>query len=669
MAAITWRNVDAPDFRTSLAGLQTAGNMINSAFDSARRGLEDFRKIDDGRVNNAFQLELLKYADDEAMQAAFAADPTLGFDPRKLSQASLTAAGSRVSDLLANTGKRIQNDTGEFNLTEAQGKRDRFTAASSDASKALVAWNAGNENKANEIIANSAALQSLRPGELAELMTTGQNLTTGDVGLDTSRLNNGITAENQSWKREDRILATAAADLANQALASTDGDPQIALATLERLGAGKDPRVMAAARDMVTGQVGNLFQPSGAAGGSTAAGGSGAGGMTTDPMALLRGFEGFRENSYWDVNADRVGYGSDTVTLADGTVRKTRKGEKITREDAERDLNRRVNNLQTNLNKKLGGGWQSLPEGARSAITSVAYNYGEDHKRLAPLYEAARQGDAAAVSRIIRSFGNDNNGVNRDRRNREADIALMGNASNPATRAIETAAANNQTLGDATLVGDWAKDLGGKPAPKVVAQALIDGGQFKGVPVGWLTRHIEKTVNRSRVNGAPTLTEKEAAQILLDNYTQEASGSINRFFTELFDPESTSNIGTEGMRLNDQGVTAAIESAKKGGNTDRITTATNRSATNESLNAAQAEVSALQARVVDLQMKAVSRPSLQPALNDARARLAAAEERYRMLQGSADRNGAVRPVRETEDPQAWRTGPKITGTTKKLSFF
>ena len=45
-------------------------------------------------------------------------------------------------------------------------------------------------------------------------------------------------------------------------------------------------------------------------------------GQDTSAAGLLRRFEGFKSTPYWDVNADRVGYGSDTVTLADGTVKR-----------------------------------------------------------------------------------------------------------------------------------------------------------------------------------------------------------------------------------------------------------------------------------------------------------------------------------------------------------
>jgi hypothetical protein len=42
------------------------------------------------------------------------------------------------------------------------------------------------------------------------------------------------------------------------------------------------------------------------------------------------------------VNALRTGYGSDTVTLADGRVVPVTADTRVTREDAERDLARRV---------------------------------------------------------------------------------------------------------------------------------------------------------------------------------------------------------------------------------------------------------------------------------------------------------------------------------------
>lgn len=143
-------------------------------------------------------------------------------------------------------------------------------------------------------------------------------------------------------------------------------------------------------------------------------------------VGLLRQFEGFRGTTYWDVNHYRVGYGSDTITTATGQVRTVREGDTVTRADAERDLARRTAAIERTAAGKAGDGWNQLPAGARAAIVSVTYNYGEGASRLGPLWEAARRGDAEEVARVIASFAEDNGGVNRNRRLEEAAFARGG---------------------------------------------------------------------------------------------------------------------------------------------------------------------------------------------------------------------------------------------------
>lgn len=145
---------------------------------------------------------------------------------------------------------------------------------------------------------------------------------------------------------------------------------------------------------------------------------------TTSAVSLLRDFEGFRETPYWDVNHHRVGYGSDTITTADGKVRAVTPGMRVSRADAERDLARRTGALAETAARKAGNGWSALPAGAQAAVISVAYNYGEGSDRLAPLWAAARRGDAAGVAEVITSFAGDNGGINRQRRMQEAAAAL-----------------------------------------------------------------------------------------------------------------------------------------------------------------------------------------------------------------------------------------------------
>ena len=150
----------------------------------------------------------------------------------------------------------------------------------------------------------------------------------------------------------------------------------------------------------------------------------------TDALALIRSFEGFRETPYWDVNALRTGYGSDTVTLPDGTVQRVTEGTRVTREDADRDLARRVNTeFMPRAAAAVGPDiFANMSPQQQAALASITYNYGELPSSVA---SAARSGDTAATAEAIRALGSHNDGINRDRRNREADI-FAGAADLPA---------------------------------------------------------------------------------------------------------------------------------------------------------------------------------------------------------------------------------------------
>ena len=151
---------------------------------------------------------------------------------------------------------------------------------------------------------------------------------------------------------------------------------------------------------------------------------------------LVEKFEGFRATPYFDVNADRVGFGSSTVTREDGTVEKVRKGmAPITKEDARRDLDRR---LETEFVPKAAAkvgeeNWARLPENTRAALTSIAYNYGTIPSRLVP---AVQSGNTEEIAKAIEGLAGDNKGVNAGRRMQEANIArgttMPGSAAVPA---------------------------------------------------------------------------------------------------------------------------------------------------------------------------------------------------------------------------------------------
>lgn len=162
------------------------------------------------------------------------------------------------------------------------------------------------------------------------------------------------------------------------------------------------------------------------------------GDMTTN---LIKEREGFIEKPKYDVNAYRAGYGSDTVTLPDGSVQKIEPGMRVSREDAERDLQRRINTeFVPKAAAKVGEeNWARLPENVRASLTSIAYNYGTIPSRIVP---AVQSGNPETIARAIESLAGDNKGVNAGRRMQEANIArgtaFPGSRAVPAFAAIGT---------------------------------------------------------------------------------------------------------------------------------------------------------------------------------------------------------------------------------------
>jgi GH24 family phage-related lysozyme (muramidase) len=146
-----------------------------------------------------------------------------------------------------------------------------------------------------------------------------------------------------------------------------------------------------------------------------------------EPSAVIAEFEGFSKTAYWDVNAWRTGFGSDTVTRADGSVEKVTEDTVVTREDAERDLARRTVEFSGIASRNVGAEvWEALPYNVKSALTSIAYNYGNIPSRIRG---AVRSGDVEAIAAAVEGLAGDNDGVNENRRMREAAIIRGGSGT------------------------------------------------------------------------------------------------------------------------------------------------------------------------------------------------------------------------------------------------
>jgi GH24 family phage-related lysozyme (muramidase) len=149
-----------------------------------------------------------------------------------------------------------------------------------------------------------------------------------------------------------------------------------------------------------------------------------SGANTSKDAELIKSFEGYRDTPYYDVNAYRAGYGSDTTTDQFGNVTPISQGSRVDTESANRDLNRRiVTEFRPKAAKAAGDMWNNLSDAQRASLTSIAYNYGDIPGSVK---SALSSGDVGTVSRAIAGLASHNDGINASRRATEASIFSGG---------------------------------------------------------------------------------------------------------------------------------------------------------------------------------------------------------------------------------------------------
>lgn len=147
-----------------------------------------------------------------------------------------------------------------------------------------------------------------------------------------------------------------------------------------------------------------------------------------DAKAVVRHYEPFHSSTIRDNDGKyRVGYSSDTVTKADGSVAPVTSETVVTRADAERDLDRRLGVSQGVLRKQIGEEtWNGLSAQSKASLSSVIYNYGDNGVPRAVI-DAAKTGDGQKIASAIRALASDNKGINASRRAGEAANVAAGN--------------------------------------------------------------------------------------------------------------------------------------------------------------------------------------------------------------------------------------------------
>lgn len=247
--------------------------------------------------------------------------------------------------------------------------------------------------------------------------------------------------------------------------------------------------------------------------------------------ALLRSLEGFRATPYFDVNALRTGFGSDTITLSDGTIKKVTAGMRVSVEDANRDLLRRIGTEFEPIARRGAGSsrFDTFNPQQQAALISIAYNYGEIPGRIV---EAVRSGTNEQIAAAIRALGSDNGGVNSSRRNKEAALFL---ATDPVDDAVARQEAEAKKLAEdkRRAEEDAAKEA--QRAQEATDQRLADGA---------FEISQQELINQGKERQAAIEEAVRAARADDPNITQEELQAIRDQTAAVFDLEQAKKNST-----------------------------------------------------------------------------------------------------------------------------
>lgn len=182
-----------------------------------------------------------------------------------------------------------------------------------------------------------------------------------------------------------------------------------------------------------------------------------------DAAKFIANYEGFTPTATWDVNAYRIGHGSDTITFNNGTYRTVKIGDTTTRDNAAKDLARRVPEFEKKVKNYIDDFgvtnkmWNDLPDNTKVALLSFAYNYGNLVKNS--IREAIKTGDVNKIADAVDSSTvNDMKGTKYYdglRRRRLAEAALIRSSKNTSSSQSDKTFIKNTLIISLILVSTY----------------------------------------------------------------------------------------------------------------------------------------------------------------------------------------------------------------------
>ena len=231
---------------------------------------------------------------------------------------------------------------------------------------------------------------------------------------------------------------------------------------------------------------------------------------------MIRGFEGFITKAKWDVNAFRVGFGSDTVTRANGMIEKVTKDTVVTLADAERDLSRRLLEFQSGIQDAIGvDTWNALNEAQKAALSSIAYNYGSLPDSIVEAIEGngGPQAVAQAIARLTSNPG---------RRQQEAQAFLSGSGISMASAGLSGRTPQDLFAGDMAQIQQRIDLLNAEYNARSQLNPLIEDYGY-ALEKAKIEQQLLSEAQRAGVEITPQL--RDSISQLAENYAKASANS------------------------------------------------------------------------------------------------------------------------------------------------
>lgn len=634
MAQLTWRDVAAPDFRSSMEGMNQFSQLMNNALTGLQNNLTKWDANETDAVNTAIQLELAKIQDPEAAKA-FIQNNLGGIDPRRVRADTLQAINARPGQILELQNAEGDLDWEKYTRGVAQDKQGRMDAARPFANELLMATKNNDTKKLAELWARPE-LANLDMPEFSKVMDDAMGITTKQldqqgkvIANDTGRFELSKGKELHSWAKADRADMQAGMAAAQQVSLSamTPEDAEAKLAAL-----GLTPGAFNAAKGMLATSFPNLFgtlMPTDTGSIDLSGGTGGPGGA--DPTRVMNYEARGKGFSVVPDSVQTLGQASDFA----------RQVNRAGAESSAMGLYQIVGTTMRGYAEQLWGkDWRNV-EFSPQNQDKLAKAIFEDHKGSADALRKQWVSLSPQEAEQIRKLPWEQ---------ARQVIARKESGGNPQALFAQARERSGQISG--TDAPRTMVNLQGDETSNIDVVNRLKAGVFKGTGSDYLLAQLESIVDRSKVNGRPTLNYSQAGEILARSLTRQQTG-FERALSFGFGQKNLGN----GFRLDDDKISTAIKEARAGGYTDRVVEQDNIAVTAAQVATAQAAYTRAEQELQRARQAKLSRPGLD--LTKYQARRDAAYAQLEMAKGAA--GPVTRPERSGIAPSQRLAAPKSGG--------